>query len=39
LLTYAAETGATIFAAHFAQTSAGTVTRLDNGFAWRYAAA
>ncbi|HVW51766.1 MAG TPA: MBL fold metallo-hydrolase [Trinickia sp.] len=39
LLTYAAETGATIFTAHFAQTSAGTVTRLDNGFEWRYAAA
>lgn len=39
LLTYAAETGATIFAAHFAQTSAGTVKRLDNGFEWRYAAA
>jgi glyoxylase-like metal-dependent hydrolase (beta-lactamase superfamily II) len=39
LLTYAAETGATVFAAHFAETSAGTVTRVSSGFEWSYAKA
>ncbi|SEK11982.1 MBL fold metallo-hydrolase [Paraburkholderia diazotrophica] len=39
LLTYAAETGATVFAAHFAETSAGTVTRVGSGFEWSYARA
>jgi len=39
LLAYAAEKGATVFAAHFAQTSAGTVMRNDNSFEWRYLAA
>jgi glyoxylase-like metal-dependent hydrolase (beta-lactamase superfamily II) len=37
LLAHAADTGATIFAAHFAETSAGTVTRTAEGFEWRYA--
>jgi hypothetical protein len=29
--------GATVFAAHFAETSAGTVRRVEKGFEWRYA--
>ncbi|MDR5822300.1 MBL fold metallo-hydrolase [Caballeronia sp. LZ043] len=37
LLEHAAETDATVFAAHFAETSAGTVTRTAQGFEWRYA--
>ncbi|KAA0084909.1 MBL fold metallo-hydrolase [Paraburkholderia sp. T12-10] len=37
LLARAADTGATVFAAHFAETSAGTVRRIDkDGFQWRY---
>lgn len=36
LLAHAADTGATVFAAHFAETSAGTITRIQNGFEWRY---
>lgn len=37
LLAHAADTGATVFAAHFAETSAGTVKRIDkNSFQWRY---
>lgn len=39
LLNYAVETGATLFAAHFAETSAGTVSRASSGFEWRYAQA
>lgn len=37
LLAHAADTGATVFAAHFAETSAGTVRRVEKGFEWRYA--
>jgi glyoxylase-like metal-dependent hydrolase (beta-lactamase superfamily II) len=37
LLAHVADTGATVFAAHFAETSAGTITRVENGFEWRYA--
>ncbi|SAL65186.1 Beta-lactamase-like protein [Caballeronia cordobensis] len=36
LLAHAADTGATVFAAHFAETSAGTVTQTAEGFEWRY---
>lgn len=36
LLHRAAETDATIFAAHFPETSAGKVKRSSNGFEWRY---
>ena len=36
LLDRAAETDATLFAAHFAQTSAGKVARAGNGYEWRY---
>jgi len=32
----AAETNATVFAAHFPETSAGKVQRAGNGFEWRY---
>jgi hypothetical protein len=37
LLAHVADAGATVFAAHFAGTSAGTVTRIAEGFDWRYA--
>lgn len=37
LLAHAAQTDATLFAAHFAETSAGTVQRVGDGFEWRYA--
>lgn len=36
LLNRAADTHATVFAAHFARTSAGNVTRSGDGFEWRY---
>ena len=36
LLAYAADTGATVFAAHFAETSAGMVSRTESGFEWCY---
>ena len=36
LLERAAETGATVFAAHFAETSAGVITRAGDGFEWTY---
>jgi glyoxylase-like metal-dependent hydrolase (beta-lactamase superfamily II) len=36
LLAHAADTGATVFAAHFAETSAGTVKRVGSGFEWSY---
>ena len=36
LLNRAAETGATLFAAHFPETSAGTVKRAGSGFEWSY---
>jgi glyoxylase-like metal-dependent hydrolase (beta-lactamase superfamily II) len=35
LLNRAADTHATVFAAHFARTSAGNVTRSGDGFEWR----
>lgn len=37
LLAHAADTGATMFAAHFAESSAGTVQRTGDSFEWRYA--
>jgi glyoxylase-like metal-dependent hydrolase (beta-lactamase superfamily II) len=36
LLDRAAETDATVFAAHFPETSAGKVQRSGDGFEWRY---
>ncbi|RKP46492.1 MBL fold metallo-hydrolase [Trinickia fusca] len=36
LLEYAVNTGATVFAAHFPETSAGTVREGRNGFEWHY---
>ncbi|VVE71974.1 MBL fold metallo-hydrolase [Pandoraea captiosa] len=36
LLDYAVTTGATVFPAHFPQTSAGKVRRTANGLAWQY---
>jgi glyoxylase-like metal-dependent hydrolase (beta-lactamase superfamily II) len=36
LLDHAATRRATVFTAHFPQTSAGAVTRTGNGFAWNY---
>lgn len=36
LLAHAAKTGATVFAAHFPETSAGTVREGREGFEWRY---
>jgi glyoxylase-like metal-dependent hydrolase (beta-lactamase superfamily II) len=38
LLAHAAETKATVFAAHFPETSAGTVRHSRDGFEWRYTA-
>jgi glyoxylase-like metal-dependent hydrolase (beta-lactamase superfamily II) len=37
LLAHAADTNATVFAAHFAESSAGTVRRSGDGYEWRYA--
>ncbi|WP_156546393.1 MBL fold metallo-hydrolase [Cupriavidus sp. D384] len=37
MLDYAARTEATVFSAHFAETSAGTVKRASTGFEWSYA--
>ena len=37
LLNHAADTGATVLAAHFAETSTGTVKRVGTGFEWSYA--
>lgn len=37
LLTYAVEKGATVFAAHFPETSAGTIQRRQDGYGWSYA--
>ncbi|HWT37531.1 MAG TPA: hypothetical protein VN289_14690 [Paraburkholderia sp.] len=36
LLAQAADRGATVFAAHFVETSAGTVQRAGDGFEWRH---
>ncbi len=36
LLAHAADTGAILFAAHFPNTSAGTVKRVGSGFEWNY---
>lgn len=36
LLAHAADTNATLFAAHFPEASAGTVWRAGDGFEWRY---
>ena len=36
LLDYAAENRATVFSAHFPDTSAGRITRRDGGFGWQF---